>query len=89
MAYVADDASDQLLVISSADGRNWSGDFVTNHRSPFAPTLVAANGRLSMAYVADDRTRQILFISSQDGHTSSADEVTHHQSKAAPAMAML
>ncbi len=39
MAYVADDSSHQLLVISSADGRNWSVDFVTHHRSPFAPTL--------------------------------------------------
>lgn len=33
LAYVANNANKDLLVISSADGANWSGDTPTGHQS--------------------------------------------------------
>ena len=93
MAYVANDSSNSLFVISSVDGTRWSGDIVTNHQSKAAPALAVfplAPGLegLWMAYVANDSSNSLFVINSGTGTRWSGEIVTDFQSKAAPALAV-
>jgi hypothetical protein len=62
LAFVAKD--NQICIISSKDGRNWTTKHVTGQTSLFAPTLSVLNNTLYLAFIANDGTNQIYIISS-------------------------
>jgi hypothetical protein len=87
IAFVANDASNQLLVSHSADGVTWSGSKqVTTQSSKAAPALVVFESKLWVAFVANDASNQLLVAHSAHGKNwSPSIEVKNQSSKAAPA----
>jgi Peptidase family C25 len=76
LAYVVDDDSDQIFVISSADGKSWGQPFpVPGQNSCAAPALAAFTpagsntSLLWMAFVTNDATNKVFICSSPDGQT--------------------
>jgi len=90
MAYVANNASNDLLIANSADGTTWTeGALVTGQQSSSkAPAMVIFQKKLVLAYIANNSSNDILITTSQDGiHWSSNATVTGQQSSShAPAL---
>ena len=90
LGFVANDASNQLLVSHSADGQSWSPSTqVQNQSSKAAPALAVFENKLWMAFVANDASNQLLVSQSADGVSwKPSTQVQHQSSKAAPALAV-
>src|SRR6266480_55314 len=90
LGFVANDASNQLLVSHSADGQSWGPNTqVQNQSSKAPPALAVFDNRLWIAFVANDATNQLLVSHSAGGKTwSPSSEVQNQSSKAAPALAV-
>ncbi|HEY1320302.1 MAG TPA: hypothetical protein VGF32_08640 [Streptosporangiaceae bacterium] len=90
LGFVANDASNQLLVSQSADGKTWSPNAqVQSQSSKAAPALAVFENKLWIAFVANDASNQLLVSHSADGTTwSPSTQVQHQSSKAAPALAV-
>ena len=90
LGFVANDASNQLLISQSADGKTWSPNSqVQNQSSKAAPALAEFENRLWIAFVANDTSNQLLVSHSADGQTwSPSTQVQNQKSKAAPALAV-
>ena len=90
LGFVANDASSQLLVSHSADGKTWSPNTqVQNQSSKAAPALAVFDNKLWMAFVANDTSSQLLVSHSGDGQSwSPSTQVQKQSSKAAPALAV-
>src|SRR5215467_15749926 len=90
LGFVANDASNQLLVSHSADGQSWSPNTpVQNQSSKAAPALAVFGGKLWIAFVANNASNQLLVSSSADGVTwKPSTQVQNQSSKAAPALAV-
>ena len=89
LAYVAKD-SNELLVISSADGTHWSSQPInTGHLSKAAPSLTPPGfgDGLIMGYVAKDSDDLLLATSSPNGRTWNPFIVTGQQSPTGPSIA--
>jgi hypothetical protein len=91
IAFVANDASNQLLVSQSADGVTWKPSTqVQNQKSKAAPALAVFDSRLWIAFVANDTSNQLLVSHSAGGKTwSPSIQVQHQSSKATPALLAL
>jgi hypothetical protein len=90
LGFVANDASNQLLVSRSADGQTWSPNTqVKNQSSKAAPALAEFENKLWIAFVANDTSNQLLVSHSADGQSwSPSTQVQNQSSKAAPALAV-
>ena len=90
LGFVANDASNQLLVSHSADGQSWSPSTqVQNQSSKAAPALAVFDNRLWIAFVANDASNQLLVSHSAGGKNwSPSTQVQNQSSKAAPALAV-
>ena len=90
LGFVANDASNQLLVSHSADGKTWSPNTqVQNQSSKAAPALAVFENKLWIAFIANDASNQLLVSHSADGKTwSPSTQVQNQSSKAAPALAV-
>ena len=91
LGFVANDASNQLLVSHSADGKTWSANTqVQNQSSKAAPALAVFDSRLWIAFVANDTSNQLLVSHSAGGKTwSPSIQVQNQKSMAAPALLAL
>jgi hypothetical protein len=90
LGFVANDASNQLLVCHSADGKTWSSNTqVQNQSSKAAPALAELQNKLWIGFVANDASNQLLVCHSADGQSwSPSTQVQKQSSKAAPALAV-
>ena len=90
LGFVANDASNQLLVSHSADGVTWKPNTpVQNQSSKAAPALAVFKNKLWIAFVANDASNQLLVSQSADGVTwKPSTKVQSQFSKAAPALAV-
>ena len=90
IAFVANDASNQLLVSSSADGSDLEPSTQVQHQSSkAAPALAVFENRLWIAFVANDASNQLLVSHSAGGKNwSPSTKVQNQSSKAAPALAV-
>jgi hypothetical protein len=88
LGFVANNASNQLLVSHSADGVAWSPNTqVQNQSSKAAPALAVFDNKLWIAFVANNASNQLLVSRSAHGHNwSPSTEVQNQSSKAAPAL---
>jgi hypothetical protein len=88
IAFVANNASNQLLVSHSADGVTWSPSTqVQNQKSHAKPALAVFDSKLWIAFVANNASNQLLVSHSAHGHNwSPSTEVQNQSSKAAPAL---
>ena len=88
LGFVANDASNQLLVSHSADGVSWSPNTsVQNQSSKAAPALAVFDSKLWIAFVANNATNQLLVSHSAGGKNwSPSIQVKDQSSKAAPAL---
>jgi fructose-1,6-bisphosphatase/inositol monophosphatase family enzyme len=88
IAYVANNASNDLLTASSADGINWSGSArVAGQSSRTAPAL-PGNGGSVLGYVANNQTNDLLTTAVRvDGEANGSHPVPGQSSKAAPSLA--
>src|SRR5436190_750568 len=88
LGFVANDASNQLLVSHSADGKTWSPNTqVQNQSSKAAPSLAEFDSRLWIAFVAKDASNKLLVSHSAGGKTwSPSIQVQNQSSKATPAL---
>ena len=86
LGFVANDASNQLLVSHSADGVTWKPNTpVQNQSSKAAPALAVFENKLWIAFVANDASNQLLVSHSADGVTWKPNTPVQNQSsKAAP-----
>ena len=70
-SFVADNGTGTVLVASSPDGVNWTGDTGIGQLSATAPSLAGfdngVNTQLYCAFVADNGTGTVLVASSPDG----------------------
>ncbi len=89
VAFVGTDASQPVLVCSTADGVNWSNYTATGQYSHVAPSLAAYNNRLYVAYVADDGTGNLYVTSSADGANWANNTKTGQSSSLAPSLAVV
>ncbi len=69
MAFISNDAAQEILVCSSQDGVNWFGATPTGQYSNTAPCMTTFNGELLIAFVAKNPTNNILLTSSTGGGT--------------------
>ena len=90
LGFVANDASNQLLVSRSADGKSWSPNTqVQNQSSKAAPALAEFENKLWIAFVANDTSNQLLVSHSAGGQSwSPSTQVQHQSGKAPPALAV-
>jgi hypothetical protein len=90
LGFLANDASNQLLVSHSADGVTWQPNTsVQNQSSKAAPALAVFKKKLWIAFVANDAGNQLLVSQSADGATwQPSTKVQRQSSKAAPALAV-
>jgi len=89
-AFVANNSGREVLVCSSSDGVNWSGNIGIRQSSQFAPSLAAFNNELWVAFVANNSGRAVLVCSSSDGTSWSGNSVNIRQTtQAAPALAVI
>ena len=77
VAFVANQASNDLVVCSSADGQTWSAAIRVqgNGETQFtkqAPSLAVFNNQLWVAFVANQASNDLVVCSSADGQTWSA-----------------
>src|SRR5215470_16683042 len=88
LGFVANDASNQLLVSHSADGQTWSPNtHVQNQASKAAPALAVFDGKLWIAFVANNASNQLLVSESAGGKNwSPSTQVQNQSSKAPPAL---
>ena len=91
LGFVANDASNQLLVSHSADGQSWSPNTqVQNQSSKAAPALAVFENKLWIAFVANDASNQLLVSNSADGQSwSPSTKVQNQSSKGTPALLAL
>ena len=87
MAFVSNDASQNILVCSSADGVSWSGATQTGHQSRTAPCMTNCGGILVMAYVGLGDGIVRISASGDGIHWSGAIGVEGLTSPVAPALA--
>jgi len=90
LGFVANDASNQLLVSHSDNGQSWKPNTsVQNQSSKAAPALAVFKNKLWIAFVANDAGNQLLVSRSDDGVTwQPSKKVQNQSSKAAPALAV-
>lgn len=88
MAFLSNDPSNRLLVMSSPDGKTWTGGTPTNQYSSAAPSLAFFNGQLHMAFVANDPSGRLLVMSSGNGTTWTGGTPSGQTSLVAPALAV-
>ncbi|HEY7359617.1 MAG TPA: hypothetical protein VH642_02320 [Streptosporangiaceae bacterium] len=90
LGFVANNASNQLLVSHSADGVHWNPNTqVQNQSSKAAPALAVFDSKLWIAFVANDASNQLLVSHSADGLTwSPSTKVQNQTSNAKPALAV-
>ena len=71
IAYVANNASNELLVTSSTDGTNWAGSTLVGGSTTLSPALAgiseAKYAGLRLAYVATAENNALRYSSSGDG----------------------
>lgn len=65
LAFIADNSSNDLLIVSSGDGKDWSDNQQLGVSSSLAPALAVWNNALALAFVADDGSNDLMFITSK------------------------
>ena len=88
MAFVANNDTNDPLVVSSPDGVNWSPSTMVNQSSKAAPALASVGLQLflRMAFVANNDSNDLLVVSSPDGVNFTSNTKVNQSSKAAPAV---
>ena len=91
LGFVANDASNQLLVSHSADAKTWSPNTqVQNQSSKAAPALAEFENKLWIAFVANDTSNQLLVSHSAVGLTwKQRNQVQNQSSKEEPSLSVL
>lgn len=89
LAFKANDSSNQIYVMSSANGTTWDASAPVPGNSTSAdPTLAVFNNRLYLAFKANDSSNQIFVMSSSDGSTwGSSAAIPNNSTSAAPSLA--
>lgn len=94
-AFIASDGSNQILVDSSPDGKNWTGSRFINQWSPFTPALAYFGNNLYLAFITNDvdsatgvPSNRIFVCSSPDGVSWTPAVFFNQYSKCAPALAV-
>jgi hypothetical protein len=89
MAFRSNDPTNRLLVMSSSDGKTWTGGTATGQTSPTTPALAldSSNGYLYMAFQSNDPTNRLLVMSSSDGKTWTGGTPSGQTSQDGPALA--
>jgi hypothetical protein len=87
-AFIGTDASQPVLVCSTADGVDWTGYTNIGQQSPSAPSLAVFNNQLYCAFVADNGTGTVLVASSPDGVNWTGDTNIGQLSATAPSLAV-
>ena len=87
-AFVADNGTGTVLVCSTADGVNWTGNTNIGEASATAPSLAPFNGQLYVAFVADNATGTVLVASSPDGVNWTGSTKIGQASATAPSLAV-
>ena len=73
VAFIADNAGNDVLVCSSPDGQNWSGNTQIGQTSKLAPSLTVFNNKLWVAFIANNAGNDVLVCSSPDGQNWSGN----------------
>jgi hypothetical protein len=89
LAFVANNASNDLLTCTSRSGVNWSESHLVNQQSKATPALASFGNTLVMAFVANNDKNDLLVCTSGDGVNWSDNHLVNQQSKVAPALAAL
>ena len=87
-SFVADNTTGTVLVASSPDGVNWTGNTNIGQASATAPSLAPFNGQLYVAFVADNATGTVLVASSPDGVNWTGSTKIGQASATAPSLAV-
>lgn len=88
MAFVDSNNNNELTIVSSTDGINWTNNLTFGQASNQAPALVVWNNALYMAFTAGPYGALFL-VSSTDGRIWSAPQNTGEFSNTAPALGVL
>ena len=64
MAFVANNGTNSLLIVSSGDDTTWGRQRGVSQASRSAPALAAYKGQLQMVFAADNGTGDLLVVSS-------------------------
>src|SRR4051794_5420444 len=67
LAFVANDETNHLLVASSSDGINWTGNVRIYQTSKTAPALTVFQDQLYLAFVTNNGSSNLRVVSSSDG----------------------
>ena len=96
IAFVANDASNQLLICNSGNGQDWSDNSQVKNpnqsqSSKAAPALAVFQNKLWIAFVASNNTNQLLICNSGNGQDWSDNSQVKNpsqsqSSKASPAL---
>lgn len=86
MAFVDSNNNNDLTVISSTDGLNWSNDLTVGQSSGNTPALVVWHNRLYLFFVGADMGHGLQFVSSTDGRTWTDGQYTGEASSQTPAI---
>jgi len=87
VAFIADNATNDVLISSSRDGHIWANNTIrTGQSSQAAPGLTYFNDKLWLAFLADNDSNDILISSSPNGGQWSDNTKIFQSSKAAPAL---
>jgi putative hemolysin len=86
--FVADNDTNDVLTVSSLNGRTWLADTYVGQTSPVGPAVTEFNGRLWLACVENDDTRNLLVSSSADGVFWGLNNRIGQVSQSAPSLAV-
>lgn len=67
LTFVANDSTNQLLLITSKDCEDWSENIPIGKKSQFTPALAVFDEQLHLAFAATDGTNQLDLTKSVDG----------------------
>ncbi len=87
VAFISTEANQAVLVCSSSDGVNWTGNTNIGQQSPSAPSLAVFNGRLYAAFISTEANQAVLVCSTADGVNWSSDTATGQYSHVTPSLA--
>jgi hypothetical protein len=87
-AFVANNKTNEILISTSNDGVNWSGNTKVGQSSKGSPSLAFFNGKYWLAFRANNSKGDLLVCSSPDGVSWSGETKVNQSSQTAPSLAV-
>ena len=88
LAFVANNSTNELLLVSSSKGFSWSNNTPVNQASKATPALAVFQNRRYIAFVANNSSNGLLMCSSSDGVNWTNNTPANQASQFAPALAV-